>query len=102
MMSLSDEEHRGGLLRRRPKWDLVVDSIPGFIRYVVPDGLADDDKDGVEKDVNGDSIGVPEVEIFLLLMSLPIVVGEEKSEVFHPFQHFDVAEEYIMRRYSYV
>jgi hypothetical protein len=68
----------------------------------VPDGLADDDKDGVEKDVNGDSIGVPEVEIFLLLMSLPIVVGEEKSEVFHPFQHFDVAEEYIMRRYSYV
>ena len=68
----------------------------------MPDGLADDDKDGVEKDVNGDSIGVPEVEIFLLLMSLPIVVGEEKSEVFHPFQHFDVAEEYIMRRYSYV
>jgi hypothetical protein len=57
----------------------------------VPGGIVDDDK-----------IGVSELVIFLLLMSLPIVVGEEKSEVFRPFQHFDVAEEYIMRRYSYV
>lgn len=68
----------------------------------MPDGIADDDKDGVEGDVNGESIGVSELEISLLLMSLPVVVGEEKSEVFRPFQHFDVAEEFIVRRYSYV
>jgi hypothetical protein len=68
----------------------------------VPDGIADDDKDGVEGDVNGESIGVSELEISLLLMSLPVVVGEEKSDVFRPFQHFDVAEEFIVRRYSYV
>jgi hypothetical protein len=100
-MSLSNEEHRGGVLRRR-KWDLGVDSSPVSIRYVVPDGIADDDKDGVEGKVNGDSIGVSKLEIFLLLMSLLVVVGEEKSEVFCPFQHFDVAEEFIVRRYSYV
>jgi hypothetical protein len=64
--------------------------------------IADDDKDGVEGDVNGESIGVSELEISLLLMSLPVVVGEEKREVFRPFQHFDVAEEFIVRRYSYV
>ena len=68
----------------------------------MPDGIADDDKDGVEGKVNGDSIGVSKLEIFLLLMSLLVVVGEEKSEVFCPFQHFDVAEEFIVRRYSYV
>ena len=68
----------------------------------MPDGIADDDKDGVEGDVNGESIGVSELEISLLLMSLPVVVGEEKSEVFRPFQHFDVAEEFIVRRYAYV
>jgi hypothetical protein len=102
MMSLSNEEHEGGVLRRRRKWNLVVDSTPGSIRYVVPDGIADDDKDGVEGDVNGDSIGISELKIFLLLMSLPVVVGEEKSEVFRPFQHFDVAEEFIVRRYSCV
>jgi hypothetical protein len=101
MMSLSNEEHRGRVLRWR-KWDLLVDSTPGSIRYVVPDGMADDDKDGTEGDVNGDSVGVSDLEIFLLLTSLPIVVWEEKSEVFRPFQHFDVAEEYIMRRYSCV
>jgi hypothetical protein len=102
MMSLSNEEHRGGVLWRRRKWDLVADSTPGFIRYVVPDGVADDDKDRAEGDVNGDSIGVSDLEIFLLLMSPSVVVGEEKSEVFRLFQHFDVAEEFIVRRYSYV
>jgi hypothetical protein len=102
VVSLSNEEHRGGVLRRRRKWDLVVDSTPGSIRYVVSNGIADDDKDGAEGDVNGDSIGVLELEMFLLLMSLPVVVGEEKSEVFRPFQHFNVAEEFIVRRYSYV
>lgn len=101
-MSLSTEEQKGGVLRRRRKWDLALDSTPGFVRYVVPGCIAGDDKDGVEGDVNGDSIGVSELEIFLLLMSLPVVVGEEKSEVFRPFQHFDVAEEFIVRRYSCV
>jgi hypothetical protein len=87
-MSLSNEEHRGGVLRRRRKWDLVVDCTTGSVRYVVPGCIADDDEDGVS-----------ELEISLLLMSLPVVVGEEKSEVFRPFQHFDVAEEFIVRRY---
>jgi hypothetical protein len=61
------------------------------MRYVVPGCIADKDKDGVSG-----------LEIFLLLMSLSVAVREEKSEVFRPFQHFDVAEEYIMRRYSCV
>jgi hypothetical protein len=91
MISLSNEEHRGGVLRRRRKWDLVVDSTPGFIRYVVPGCIADEDKNGVSG-----------LEMFFLLMSLSVVVGEEKSEVFRPFQHFDVAEEFIVRRYSCV
>jgi hypothetical protein len=91
MMSLSNEEQKGGVLRRRRKWDLAVDSKPGFVRCVVSDRIADDDEDGVL-----------ELEIFFLLMSLPVVVGEEKSEVFRPFQHFDVAKESIARRYSYV
>jgi hypothetical protein len=102
MMSLSNREHTGRVLRRWRTWGLAGDSTPGFRRYVVPDGIADDDKDGVEGDVNGESIGVSELEISLLLMSLPVVVGEEKSDVFRPFQHFDVAEEFIVRRYSYV
>ena len=99
-MSLSNGEHNGGVLRRR-KWVLVVDSTPGFIRYVVPDGIADDEN-GIEGVVDGENIGVSELEMFFLLVSLPVVVGEEKSKVFRPFQHFDVAEEFIVRRYSYV
>jgi hypothetical protein len=67
----------------------------------VPDGIADDEN-GIEGVVDGENIGVSELEMFFLLMSLPVVVGEEKSEVFRPFQHFDVAEEFIVRRYSCV
>lgn len=67
----------------------------------MPDGIADDEN-GIEGVVDGENIGVSELEMFFLLVSLPVVVGEEKSKVFRPFQHFDVAEEFIVRRYSYV